>query len=425
MKRTLIYHIIICLLLPTILCGFSACSNETLIGGGPSNGPDPDGKVTLAMHVQVASLTSSSDPSNDPDAKDPDTGGYDSAFPCLEAEKKIYSLYVFVFNLGTSPYCEAQSFTTYDMKPAGDGYTFEMKVSPGHKRFFLVANPRTAFRADLTSYTQEELQNMKMEPLADLNDGGVGGVNLVGTATQGISHEYRSDVLQATVNTQGVPMTVSVMGSITLGEHKEGEGPHVYDGTLVLDDGSDSNIFRLERAVAKVKLVCRINKNVFNEDYGYLTLTVNSLEIIQANKQTYLFPKYHQSEKGWSIDWPSMAEGAVLTRKVCYEIGKVGYLETITTEDWMVFDKGTHYLYENYFGPTLPGDTQEGLIDETKYSRIHIEINDGRNLTFPLPYLRRNDYLKVTLNVQSTIVTCDIRHWDEDTIYPDYTETVR
>lgn len=387
MKGTFLYKMIRGVLLG-LACGLCACSNEVLIERGGGHTDDPDGMVNLTMTVRVSSLADGTDP--DPDTPDERTGISESM------ETKINSLYVFVFNLGESNYCEAQSFVDSDLgTKTGSGLrTFRMKVTPGNKRFYLVANPRFTFRSDLTTYTQAELQGFKMEGLKDHSDG---------------KEKHVDDEIQLQVKKGGgVPMTASVTGLIELGNPVGGEGDHIYNGKLTLD-GISSGTFVLERAVAKVQLICKVSPKVINE-----TLNMTTLEILQANKTTYLFPKYILSGADWMVDWSSMMAEANLTRTVKYEWGKQE-----SYGEWKIYNRGTHYLYENYYGPGLD-EEEDGLNDETKYSQVHIVLSDGRDKTFPLAYLRRNDFLTVTISILPSNIVCDIRPWNEDVVYPDY-----
>ena len=380
-----------------LVCSLCACSNEVLIDRRGGHTDDPDGMVNLTMTVRVSSRADGADP--DPDTPDERTGISE------KMETKINSLYVFVFNLGESSYCEAQSFVDSDLGTITDSglRTFRMKVTPGNKRFYLVANPRIVFRSDLTTYTQAELQGLKMVELNNHSDGSDAYQNGV----------HKDDDIQKVVKKgEGVPMTTSVTGLIELGDPVGGEGDHIYAGRLTLD-GSSSGIFELERAVAKVRLICTVSSAVTNE-----TLNMTTLEILQANRTTYLFPKYILSGADWMVDWSSMMAEANLTRTVKYEWGKQ---ESDSNRDWTVYNRGTHYLYENYYGPGLEGE-EDGLNDETKYTQVHIVLSDGRDKTFPLAYLRRNDFLTVTIRILPSNIVCYIRPWNEDVVYPDYND---
>lgn len=377
------------LLLAGLAYILSGCSNEVLIGEkDDQGGPPADGKVTLAMTVKAAPLSVS-----------------EGTDPGSEQEQTINSLYVFVFNVGSSQYCEAKRFSVYDMEKSADGrYTFKMEVTPGYKRFYLIANPGVTFRANLASYTQAELQGLKTAELSDHQDNS----SEDGSVDSGLQPDQ---IMMALKEGKGIPMSMSVMGKITLNKTKTGPGD-VSSGTLILDDGSDT--FSLIRAIAKVRLICRVNKELQSNSF-----VLETFEIQQANKQTFLLPRYAVANKKWIIDFPSMAEVAVLERTVGYVTGKQ---ENNSEDEWLEFDRGTHYLYENYFGPTLPGDTEEGLIDETKYSRIHVVLDDGRDKTFALPYLKRNDYLTVRISMSASSIICDIKPWEKEDIYPDYTD---
>lgn len=375
-------------LLAGILYG---CSNEV---GGEDSGDDPptDGKVTLTMTVRTTPLSGSGDTD-----------------PWLEQEQTISSLYVFIFNIGTSQYCEAKRFSVYDMKKEADGkYTVEMEVTPGYKRFYLIANPGIEFRPDLESYTQAELQNLKTMTLEDHEDDE--GDYLDDGQLVGLLPDQIMEALKAG---KGVPMSMSVLGQITLDKKDTDSGGPLW-GTLVLDNGADA--FSLVRVVAKVHLVCRVKKELQN---SYLDL--DSLKIQNANRSTFLLPKYTVKDGKWLIDFRSMTEAADLTRTVGYVYGKQ---ENNTANEWLEYDRGTHYFYENYFGPAVAGDVEEGLTDETKYSRIHVVMNDGRDKTFVLPYLKRNDYLTVTISMTASNIICDIKPWENEDIYPDYTDKI-
>lgn len=376
------------LLLAGVAYLLPACSNEVLIEEKDGTERPADGKVMLAMTVRATPLSVSGDT---------DTG--------TEAERVIRSLYVFVYNIGASQYCEAEKFSVYDMTEADGKYTFKMEVTPGYKRFYLIANPGIDLRANLASYTQAELQDLKTMALNDHQDDD----SYTGELELGLKPDQ---IMTALADGKGVPMSMSVTGRITLDKTSAGnEG--TARGDLVLDDGSDT--FSLIRAVAKVRLICRVKKEL--QSYNFV---LETLEIQQANRQTFLFPKYAVDAGKWVIDFPSMTEAADLTRTVGYVYGKQ---ENNSGNEWLEFDRGTHYFYENYFGPALPGDTEEGLLDETKYSRIHIVLEDGRDKTFILPYLKRNDYLTVRINMSASYIICDIRPWEKEDIYPDYTDT--
>ena len=382
-------HMIAVLLLAGLAYLLSGCSNEVLIGEKGGKDDSDDGKVMLSMTVRATPLSVSGDT---------DAGS--------EEERAIRSLYVFVFNIGASQYCEAERFSVYDMVEAGGKYTFKMEVTPGYKRFYLVANPGIDLRTNLASYTQAELQDLRTMVLNDHQDG---------YSYQHLEDGLKSDqIMTALKDGKGIPMSMSVTGRISLNKTKAGsEG--IAQGNLVLDDGSD--IFSLIRAVAKVRLICRVKNELPSHNFQ-----LEEFNILQANRQTYLFPKYTVADDKWGVDFPSMTEAADLTRTVGYVYGKQ---ENHSGQEWLEFDRGTHYLYENYFGPTLPGDTQEGLIDETKYSWIHVILDDGRDRTFALPYLKRNDYLTVRINMSASDIICDIQPWEKDDIYPDYTDTTK
>lgn len=383
-------HMISALLLAGLAYLLSACSNEVLIGEKDGKDTPADGKVMLAMTVRATPLSVS--------------GGTDAG---SDEERVIRSLYVFVFNIGASQYCEAKKFIVSDMVKEADGkYTFKMEVTPGYKRFYLVANPGIDFRDDLAGYTQAELQDLRTMLLEDHSD----AVSDNGRVEEGLRDDQ---IMSALKEGRGVPMSMSVTGHITLDK----TSPSVEDvpqGSLTLDDGSDT--FGLIRAVAKVHLICRVKKELPS-----YSLELDRLEILSANRQTFLFPKYAITEKQWGIDFPATSEAAVLKRTIRYVSGKIEN----NVGGWKEFDRGTHYLYENYFGPTLPGDTKEGLIDETKYSRIHIVLNDGRDKTFLLPYLKRNDYLTVRISFGASDIICDIKPWEKEEIHPDYTDNTK
>lgn len=380
-------HIIFALLMALLAGILYGCSNEV---GGEDSGDDPptDGKVTLTMTVRTTPLSGSGDTD-----------------PGSEQEQTISSLYVFIFNIGTSQYCEAKRFSVYDMKKEANGqYSVEMEVTPGYKRFYLIANPGIEFRPDLESYTQAELQNLKTMTLKDHEDGEDYLPN------DGLVPDQIMTALEAG---KGVPMSMSVLGQITLGK-KDTDSGGPLRGTLVLDNGA--NAFSLVRVVAKVRLICRVKNELQSS-----SLDLNMLEIQNANRSTFLLPKYTVKDSKWLIDFSSMTEAADLTRTVRYVCGKQ---ENNTAEEWLEFDRGTHYFYENYFGPAVAGEVEEGLIDETKYSRIHVVMSDGRDKTFVLPYLKRNDYLTVTISMAASYIICDIKSWENEDIYPDYTDKI-
>lgn len=374
-----------------VICILLSCSNEIPVDGTDNHGGlVPEDKVVLTMAVRAAAPS-----------------GSDDASLGTEVERTINSLYVFVFNIGSSQYCEAKKFGLYDMERHDDGsYTFSMQVTPGNKRFYLVANPRNSFRDDLTGYTQVELQEMKTTTLGDHRDD-------MAEYYPHTSGHLPDQIEQALNAGQGIPMSMSVTGRIELDKTKPQE-QHGYPGILTLDDGSAS--FYLLRVVAKVKLICRAQSYLSGNNFS-----LETLEIVQSNRDAFLFPKYDVQDSKWVIDFPSMMEGSLLNRTVGFEYGKQG---AVNDGRWEEFDRGTHYFYENYFGPTLSGDLSQGLIDETKYSWIHVECDDGRDKMFPLSYLKRNDFLIVTVHISPSTIYCDVTPWEEESIYPDYKDKI-
>ncbi|WP_459189037.1 fimbrial protein [Parabacteroides sp. APC149_11_2_Y6] len=380
-------------LLPAgFICLLLSCSNEVPMEEEDNHSSlVPEGKVMLTMAVRAATPFGSGDSSLG-----------------TEAERTINSLYVFVFNIGTSQYCEAKRFSTYDMEQKEDGsYTFSMQVTPGNKRFYLVANPLISFRDDLAGYTQAELQDLKTITLDNHADG-------VTEYNPSFSSGHLPDQMEQALNTgKGIPMSMSVTGRIELDKSKP-QGASGYQGNLTLDDGSAN--FNLVRAVAKIKLVCHVQNYLYGSNFS-----LETLEIIRSNRSTFLFPKYDVQAGKWVIDFPFMMEGCLLNRTVGFESGKLVYAND---GQWREFERGTHYFYENYFGPTLPDDTLQGLIDETKYTQIHVVCSDGRDKIFTLPYLKRNDFLIVTINITPSMIICDVSPWEEESIYPDYKDEI-
>lgn len=374
-----------------LACLLLSCSDKIPVGGEDNHGSlVPEGKVLLTMAVRAEAPFST------------DASGLGT-----EAERVINLLYVFVFNIGTSRYCEAQKFSLYDMQRKEDGsYMFSMQVTPGDKRFYLVANPRISFRDDLTGYTQVELQGLRMMTLDDHTDA-MAGYNPYS------SGHIPDQIEQALNEGKGLPMSMSVTGRIELDKNvsQEQQG---YPGILTLDDGSTS--FNLLRSVAKVKLICRAQNYLSGNNSS-----LETLEILQSNRDAFLFPKYDVQDGKWMIDFPSMMEGSLLNRTVGFEYGKQG---SANDGSWEEFDRGTHYFYENYFGPTLTDDVSQGLIDETKYSQIHIVCDDGRDKKFPFPYLKRNDFLVVTIHITPSTIFCDVSPWEKEDIYPDYKDEI-
>lgn len=367
--KQLAYRRIACLLLwlPSLL---AACSDIEQIEPAPRQ----EGKVTLSVDVGVA----------------PTATGDNSDAGTAE-ENKIHTLYIFAYNQGTNSYCEAKRFDAYTLQETSQGsYHLEMDVTPGTKRFYLIANPQTELRSDLTGYSQEELQNLKMTTLQNHKDG---------------DEQHVNDQLQATLSTRGLPMSMSIRGTVTPGNSPSS------NATLTLEDNSSS--FSLVRAVAKVQIICKVNREVTNT-----SLNLNKLEILHANRTCYLLPKYKIENNLWVFDWPSMMEGADLSRTVGYQYGK----QERGSEEWRIYDRGTHYLYENYFGKGLLTDPGDGLTDDSKNSQLHIVLSDSRDKSYDLTYLRRNHYLVVTIHIWATNIECEVTPWTEEVIYPDYNE---
>ena len=66
----------------------------------------------------------------------------------------------------------------------------------------------------------------------------------------------------------------------------------------------------------------------------------------------------------------------------------------------------------------------DGLADTqgNRTTKLTVNLSDGRNSEFSLPYLRRNDHLTVYLKISEYAILFDFKIWNLVTVTPDWNE---
>ena len=84
------------------------------------------------------------------------------------------------------------------------------------------------------------------------------------------------------------------------------------------------------------------------------------------------------------------------------------------------------YLCQNSYGEAMTGETQSVIpdVEGNRTTRLVVELEDGRLSTIPLPYLLRNDHLKIRISVTDQKIKADFHKWELEEVSPDWDDGV-
>lgn len=84
------------------------------------------------------------------------------------------------------------------------------------------------------------------------------------------------------------------------------------------------------------------------------------------------------------------------------------------------------YLCQNSYGEAMQGETQQGMPDTVgnRITKLVVELEDGRISEIPLPYLLRNDHLKIRISVTDQRIEADFHKWQLEEVSPEWDDGV-
>lgn len=338
-----------------------------------------------------------------------------------DLEQRIYSVYVYAYD--DSYLSSPDTYFERDInggKGVFNTYRIHMNIRrEGNKRFYVLVNPPRYIEQELKhKVTEEFLRSLALymyEP-----------VFRVGEIPQDI------DGLPSTDGSGRFPMA----NVFTANVHSIDESRTVY---LFPDDKLDATVIReipLFRSFGKVSVEAYLR--------GYAVgngVSVTRMEIYNFSGEGYALPFWNERDPYWVIDgttavWNSMKvmdlgkmaerETKVLTTPVSLLSAPVAL--TQPAGDVAEVSPVTHfYLSQNSYGKrTSVEDTQSGLVDEVgnRESRMVVWLSDGRVSEMVLPFLRRNDNLRVRLAISEFGLNVDFKVWNTSNVNPDWGEEI-
>lgn len=84
------------------------------------------------------------------------------------------------------------------------------------------------------------------------------------------------------------------------------------------------------------------------------------------------------------------------------------------------------YLCQNSYGEAMQGETQQGMPDTVgnRITKLVVELEDGRISEISLPYLLRNDHLKIRISVTDQRIEADFHKWQLEEVSPEWDDGV-
>lgn len=342
-------------------------------------------------------------------------------------EREIKSIYVYAFD---------------DMFPAVPDFMKDVKVKDGQsgiyhlkmqirnkvkKRFYFFVNPPASVRKELVSNCSEErLKSLSIDhkaPMTDINSMPMS--NYFEAYVDGYSNDHHNGDLSDEVflypeapeqsekdcKITEIPVFRS-LGKITVQAYMKGEN------NLAENDG---------RALSAPLKITKLEIFNFNTNGNALPLWI-------SNGKTPVFWVHSQQavnspfiwNKDLKLDLQKMAEKEEMVENHTFKI-QIQRQEPITSYNREFPDYITHcYLCQNSFGEKISDSEQDGVkdVDRNRTTRMIVTLSDGRVGEISLPYLRRNDNLKVRIAVNKYKIDADFEIWKESTVTPDWNEEI-
>lgn len=349
-----------------------------------------------------------------------------------DKELQIKSLYIYAYD---DVHRYPDRFVQTDIPDNGGELTVQMPVNgTGQKRFYLIANPPLSVAEQLD---------------ANLEEGSVQTLGLYLTRPL-LSIDELPDYEDGTGQSQtGFPMGNSLVAYV---ERIQGEalklGLYARKETGGGEDafGYSGRITRLPlvRSLGKVE----VNACLKNFKEGE-TAQVAGLYIYNYTLDGLFLPVWQKAEEEawpdyWTVDEPTAT--ATWNPRLQMNLHEQARYETRVNNDAFpllnarvevtaVYDQkspgqvspvSSFYLLQNSYGKKEEDALQEGLEDQTgtRTSFLIVSLDDGRTSEVELPYLRRNDRLKVRLIINPNTIEFEFLKWNTSEVTPDWDDGV-
>ncbi len=342
-------------------------------------------------------------------------------------ERSINSIYVFAYD---DNYITSPDYMKDAKVKDGDNGTYQLKMpmrDKGKKRFYIFINPTENIKQvlDDPKSTEDRLKSLTIDMNKPLNGPSLTNMpmsNCFEAYVDGMSNDNHTnskadevflypDLLRKDNKITEIPVFRS-LGKITVQAYlKKGNNRMDYVGQALTNQLSikELSIFNFN-ADGSALPIWELNHNELN----YWVLSGN------ASNDNY------EWNKNLKLDLTTMSKREELIVNNITSLN-IDNKNPISSSDRNNPDKITHfYLCQNSFGEKILDTEQEGVkdVDGNRTTKMIVALNDGRVSEIPLPYLRRNDNLKVRLAINEFKIDADFEIWKQSTVTPDWSEEI-
>ncbi len=341
-------------------------------------------------------------------------------------ERRINSIYVFAYD---DNYITSPDYMKDVKVKGGDNGTYQLKMqvrNTGKKRFYLFVNPPENIKSILEDpkSTEGRLKSLTIDmnkPLGN-NSAGLPMSNCFEAYVDGISNDNHTnskadevfmfpDGLRKNNKIVEIPVFRS-LGKITV-------QAYLKKGNARIDNVGS----------APTKQLSIKELSIFNFNADGSALPIWSLD---KDKQNYWTPKGQTTSDEYEWNNDLKLDLSVMSKMEVLIVNEITKLENInntpiSSSDINNPDKITHfYLCQNSFGEKISADEQDGVVDVdgNRTTKMIVTLSDGRVSEIPLPYLRRNDNLKVRLAINEFKIDAEFLIWKEASVTPDWDEEI-
>lgn len=356
--------------------------------------------------------------------QEPVISGYELSFDvatrAAEAETgeevQFRSLYIYAFDEeeGTTDFSKADfPESSYPENKC----TIRMSVrKEGSKRFYVIANPPRYIKEQLT----EECPEGRLKSLVIAMQGIAYSMDELPQNQDGVSEK----------NNTGFPMANVVTAYVRLAD--------VANRKMVLQVSKNDALLITDIPV--IRCLAKVTVKAYLD--GHTTpVSVTGMSIYNFTGDGLFMPVWKAGTKDWGTvaiagyaQWNTNGKQLDLTALEQQETQVITSATSVLKTSASVSDTYTNpnnaltltsfYLCQNSYGEKALGDTMDGLEDTqgNRTTKLTVNLGDGRNSEFSLPYLRRNDHLTVYLKISKYAILFDFKIWNLVTVTPDWNE---
>lgn len=342
-------------------------------------------------------------------------------------ERKINSIYVYAFDdlFPTAP----NFMKDLSVKDGQSGiYHLKMEIrNKVKKRFYFFVNPPASIRKELIPNCPEErLKSLTIDQKSPLMEtGNMPMSNYFEAYVDGYSTDHhngdQSDEVFLYPEAPGtteknhkiseIPVFRS-LGKITVQAYLKG-------GYVPVEN--DEKITEKSLSISKLEI---FNFNTDGSALPLWTSNGNTTNFWVQQQQDANY--YYIWNKNLNLDLLKMSVKEVMVENKTANI-QIKRTTPVSSTDRDNPDYITHYyLCQNSFGERISESEQEGVKDEVgnRITKMIVTLNDGRVGEVSLPYLRRNDNLRIRLAINEFKIDAEFEVWKESIVTPDWNEEI-